>query len=233
MIAEAARRLLVGVFPAVHPPSPVPPGSADREPRDWALDRLAMYLSRVRYYRTAAVGQPLIEFRIPRSNVRTEQPDSEKELRFPSISFNPGPGFSTEIGLGAGQELPETFGVHGPQTVVVHSADYTERVVLEVWGASIPERRAIMAGVRNAMQAGETGYGIRMRLPGYFGAVAQYTLVESQRIDDADAVRNRRRGQLVVEILVPELQIVGMTRLRPTADVTVDVETLDGNTTSG
>lgn len=225
MIAEAARRLLMGGWSDPSPPSPVPSKGVDKEPRDWALERLALYLSRVRYYRTGATGQPAIEFRIPRSNIRTEQPDAEKDLRFPSIAFQPGPGISLEIGLGAGQDDPSTFEVYGPQTVVVHSADYTERVVLEVWGSSIPERRAIMSGVRNALTSGERGYGIRMRLPKYFNAIAQYTLVESQRIDDADAVRNRRRGQLVIELLVPELQLVGINRLRPTVDVTTN----DGN----
>lgn len=223
-VTDSAAKLLQGAPTAPFPKQPVPPIAVDKEPRDFALERLALFFSRLIYFRTGANGQ-VVPFRIRRRNIHVEQPDNEDSLRFPGIAFIPGQGESVDFGLGAPLLLEQTKDRFAPGTAVIARAEYVETVTVEVWGSHIPERRAIAAGIRRAMGFSEESFSIRMPLPDYFGVVAEYTLNTSLRIDDPDVIRNRRRAHFMVEIRLCEAQLVAVTEIKPT----IDVVTLDGN----
>lgn len=216
----AAKLLGRGVFGQVLPARPVSPVGLDREPRDHALLALQNFFSKVVCYRTAENSR-LIPFRIPKSRIFIEQPDDIEGLRFPSISIIPARGARTEYGLGGPKPIEKTLDKFGKGTVLVQLAEYTEDLVVEVWGSKAPERRSVSAALTRAMRMDQTSYAIRLELPTYFGSIAQFSLGGSTRIDDSDVVRNRRREHLYVNMRVEELALVAANSLKPFVDVTI------------
>jgi hypothetical protein len=79
-----------------------------------------------------------------------------------------------------------------------------------------------MAGLKAALRTIDESQSLRLQLKSLFGTVAAFQLLESQYIDDGDVIRGRRRGQLRIEMRVPELELVRFNQLQPF--VTVEVE---------
>lgn len=215
--------LLTGIpFGKVYPPEPPPAGLPDKDAREHALERFADFISLLVFQRTGSIGGKPISFRVPRESVHIFQPDDVKDLTFPCIGILPGRGVHESYGLGPPVMLDDTVDLFGKGTVLVRQSDYTETIVVEVIGAKHAERRAIVAGLKEALRAVDDSYATRMILPDYFDQVAEFSLNDSQYIDDDHAVRNRRRAHLFVDLVVPEVFLVRYREFRP--EVAVEVE---------
>jgi len=196
------------------------------------LRRFAEFLSLLTFNR-AAEGSRVVPFTVPRDSIMIEQPDDIVDLKFPSIAFLAGTGTIDPLGLGAPQLLEETLDRYGDGTAIVLASEYSERFTLEMWASSRAERRALVAGTSVALRGIEESYALRLSLPDYFDQVAEFSLEESRLIDDPDAVRNRRRAHLLVNMRMPEVFLVNVERFRALASLeeigtTVDVRPWPG-----
>jgi hypothetical protein len=201
------------------------PNLPDRDARDHGLDVLRKYIAALVFRRTNAPGQPPIPFQIPIESIHKDQPDDVTSLNLPAIGFIPGVGRHETFGLGPPKLLESTTGVFGPGTALLHVSDYIERFTIEVWSSKIPERRAIVAGLKVALRASDASSAIYLKSPDYYGMPACVSLLESQYIDDDAAVRNRRRAFLMVELTVCEVAPINIVALQPRHEAVV----LDGN----
>lgn len=209
-----------GVSPAT---STVP--LPDKEARDYALERLRDYICSLVFRRTNAPGQPSIPFQLPPTSVLIQQPDAMKDLPLPGVGIVPGRGFENSYGLGPPELVDATVGIGGPQTALLRIGEYTEQVTIEVWGSKVAERRALMAGLKAALRAGDSSAAIFLHLPDYWGIRASFLLDESQYIDGDEVLRNRRRAHLFVTMTVPQVVLTNARELQPAVSMTV----LDGN----
>lgn len=220
-IPDAAAAMLEGTPWGTAPARPLP----DRDARYYALDALRTYVSLLVFSRTGPKGGSPITFQVPRERFHIEQPDDVVDQKFPSMAIVAGRGRHEYTYLGGADVHDELRDVYMPGTTVLQQAEYVEAMTLEVWGSKIPERRSLMAGLKIALAPLEEGQGLRLKLPKYYDRVAEFVLLESQYVDEPDAIRNRRRGQLYLSLRVPEVALVDAITLRPMLTLTV----LDAN----
>lgn len=199
-----------------------------QDARSVALGALAGWISTLRFLRAGNIGGPPIPFRLPKQRVHQEQPDDAEQLRFPCAVFVPQRGLYVS-GIGGGDVDDATRDVWAPDSVVLGLGEYTESVAIELWASKKAERRALIAGLETAMQTAESTQMLRLRLPGYFNTTATFALSDQERIDEPDAVRNRRRARLYVTLSVPVLRLVHVVTLRP---YLVDQGDLDDDTSA-
>lgn len=197
----------------VYPPRKRQP-FPDKDSRTLALETFADFLSTLVFRRAGEKGGPPIPFRIPRQDIHVEQPDNVHDLRFPSISFLPGPGQYIEFGLGEADIRDDTLHLYGRGTVVIQPAEYQEVFVLEVWAAKSPERRAVVAGIEAALLSQQHSYALRLRLPQLFNSTATFAL-ESRLLVESQAERNRRVAQLNITLGVCVARLVNASELQP------------------
>ena len=219
LIAEEAFGLVTDPWGTVWPPrarQPLP----DTDTRTIALRRFRQFLSLLRFRRAGKENCPPIEFRVPIENIHIEQPDDVVDLKFPAIAIVAGKGVSEPIGLGPPKVLEPTYNVFGQGTVLVQQGEYSEAFIVEVWGSQRAERRALIAGISAALRSSSDSYSVRMALPEYYGCIASFWLDGQQHIDDPDVVRGRRRGQLLVGMCVPEVELINAVQLHPSVTVT-------------
>ena len=193
--------------------------------RTHALKTLKQYISLLVFGRTGDAGGPPKVFRIDPANIHEEQPDDPAALKFPAVAFLPAPGEHEEFGLGPPRFLEDSVDVYGQGTVLVYMSDYVEQLVVETWGSHKAERRALLAGLELAFRCYDGSYATMFKLPDYYNQIARVWVETTRYIDDPDIVRGRRRGQLVLWLVVPEVQLVRYVKLRPT----VSVEAYDGS----
>lgn len=208
------------VWPLV-PPPPLP----DKDARDYALEVLRDYICALEFQRTGAVGGPTIAFTLPEKSVCIYQPDDIKDAPLPGIGVVPGLGVHDSYGLGPPPLIDGTEDIAGPGTQLQLQSEYVEPFVLEVWGSKHAERRALMAGLKAALRASDGSYSIGLKVPAYYDQVAIFTLNNSQYVDGDEVSRNRRRGHLMIELRIDEVQVVNVRPITPS----VDLKVLDGN----
>jgi len=214
-MAVDPRSLLVGVAAGtVWPPRP-PPVLPDKDARDLALERLALYMSCLTFRRTMEKNAPPQKFRIPRERVHVYQPDDVHRLEFPAIGIVHGQGFHEYYGLGPPEFVPGSEGKAGPGTGLLRLSDYVERVTIEVMAHKHSFRRAIVAGLTAALRGSMTSSRIQLHVPGYYGIPASFSLEETMYLDEPDNVRNRRRAHLFVEMRINEVQPVTAVPMQP------------------
>jgi len=191
-----------------------------------ALLVLRQYMSLLDFGRVGDAGGSPKVFRVPAQDIYEEQPDDPAKLRFPSLAFVAAQGDHEEFGLGPPRFLEDTVDKYGRGTVLVYTSDYVEQLVLEVWASHKAERRALVAGLQLAFRCYDGSYATMFSLPGYYGQIARVWLETTRYVDDPDVVRGRRRAQLSLWLVVPEVQLVRYVPLRPQ----FDVEVFDGPT---
>jgi hypothetical protein len=207
------------VDPRISSP-PFPPPEVDA--RTHALSAFREFVSTLLFRRRGiAPDFAPIDMRVPKDRIFIEQPDNVVELEFPAIAFLPGTGNYEWWGLGGSQVDDSSLGRYAPGTVIVSPATYVETFVIEAWASKPGERRAIFAGLESAMLLFQDVTTLRMRLPGYFDRTAVFALADRTLIDDPDAVRNRRRGHLSVQLSVPMAFLANAKTLQPFVHVNV------------
>lgn len=209
-----AKSLLQGnPFGQVWPPRPAPPLPAV-DARTTALRVLADYISELTFNRVMEETSKPEGFQIKREHIFVEQPDNVQNLPFPSVVFVPGPGDYSPIGLTAFID-ESTADKYAPGTALQEQSEYVETVTIEVWANTRAMRRCIVAGLEVALVPTEQMYGIRFRMPDYFNQTVCFSLNTSMRVDDPEAVRNRRWAHLMVEMRFDMVALVNVSKFKP------------------
>jgi hypothetical protein len=219
-------RPLGTVWPA-RPPRPLP----DKDAREHSLEVLREFISRLVFRRTMEENVEPQGFQVPLDRIHIYQPDDPKEAGFPSIGFLPGRGFHESYGLGPPLPVENTVDVFGPGTVLVRQSDYVELFTIEILSAKHAVRRAIVAGLKTALRANDSSLSTDLKLANYFDQTARFWLDESTYMQEAAAVRNRRRAHLFVELRVAEVFLVDYVNMKLIVDLggVEATEVYDGN----
>jgi hypothetical protein len=206
---------LVGTVEPVRPRPRLPA----EEAREHALKALATFLSLVTFQRTNGAGQVTQGLRIPRDRIFTHQPDDPEEAQLPSIAFIPAEGIEEYYGLGPSEPIEGTEDEWGMGTVLYRACDYVETFTIEVYCAKHAIRVALRAGIQSVFRMLEESSALRLRLPDYYNQVASFSLEGGNLSDELEGVRNRRRGQLMVQLQVREVFLANYVQLSPIVEL--------------
>jgi hypothetical protein len=185
--------------------------------RTAVLERFADYLHEVVFQVPDPPGPPR-PYQIDRDRFVVEWPDSETDLKFPSVVFEPGHYELSPKGLTPYAD-EGSRDVHGPGTVLVCSYEYVERVTLAVWASTRAQRRSTLAGIEWALAPVEEIGGIRLRVPEYYGQTAMFTPLEGENVDVEDSARRRRRSTVVFEVRFDLVTLRRYEEIVPLAEV--------------
>jgi hypothetical protein len=224
LLSKFLQKVLFGTpwgttYPArENPPPPAYDG------RTVALRLLRRFITELTFYRANAEGQPPIPFQIAEKDIHIEWPDNEDDLVFPSIALlSTGPANYDMIGL-TGYVEENTRDVYAPGTVVQWMNEYRENIVLEIWATKKSERRAILAGLEAALSPTEQMYGLRFTMPDYFNELVCFAANDREIIDDGEAVKNRRRARITLQMRFHQVALVNYNQLVTTTKVETDVD---------
>lgn len=183
------------------------------DPRTIALTCLRAYIAGLTFRRPGPVGAAPIPFRISKRQIHIEQPDHEQDLIMPCIVFGEEggsdfdcPGLVSQINEGSADQF-------GRGSALQVQYEQLEFFPMEVWAASKPERRAIVAGLQESFVPSEQMYGLRLKMLAYYGETVCFTLWKVQR-PDLDAVRGRRRAVFRVEMRFNVVKLVNVERMQ-------------------
>ncbi|GAC1446920.1 MAG: hypothetical protein PVSMB8_04830 [Vulcanimicrobiaceae bacterium] len=221
--SDRLRSLLVGdpFGDFTSPPhADLPPQAIDG--RTAAMRVLKEYLIELTYFRDMGPGRSPKRFQIPPENILTEYPEAVHELKFPSLSVDPGPAAYDPTGLSVFIE-EDSFNEFAPGTALQWQAEYQEKFGLEIWAAERSERAAILAGLEVAFSPLEQMAGVRLRMLDYYKMPACFTL-EDRKNEETDAVRGRRKAVLTIEVRFTLCQLIQVVKLDPLTVVNVDFD---------
>lgn len=244
--SQALRDLLWGTpWGQTFPPRDQPP-QPPSDGRTVAMEILKRYIAELVFHRIGEVdkrtGQrgPTIPFQIPPASIHVEWPDHEEDLVFPSIALlSTGPADYAMIGLTSYIE-EKSKDVFLPGTVLQYQYEHTETIAIEIWASKRSERRAILAGLEVALTPTEQMYGVRFRMPDYFGQLVCFSPSKREVFEEPDAARGRRRARVDVEMRFNVVALVNYNTLTVSLGVTTDFDevanqpvVLDPNVPSG
>lgn len=197
----------------------------ERDGKQAALRVLALYLSELTFRRPGNVGKPGIKLRVPLERIVVEQTARPTEM--PSIVIL-GEDEGDYLAVGLSTFLEESSrDVHGKGTVLQVQSEYQEKVVVEVWASTKAERTGIMSGIESALVPTEQMYGIRFRVPEYFGQTACFTLLKSRRPASPDNSSGIWWGSFDVEVRFDVVRLVRYVEVKPTFSLEVDDGSVD------
>lgn len=214
----------------VFPPHSDAPNLPDLGAREHALRRFLDFLAALPFMRTMA-GPPQA-FVVPRDQMFVNMPDAEQGApagqKLPTLAFTTSTADKTADGwLGPAILIDGTENVFAPDTALFWVGSHTEPLVLEVVASSRAVRRAITEGVSQVLRSSDDSGALRLSLPGYFGQDATFTLMDVTYFEEPDAVRNRRKAHLTIQLYVDEVLLANAVDIKPflTAEVGVQVQT--------
>lgn len=197
----------------VYPPRPaIPPPAVD--PRTTALRLLQRYVAGLTFYRPGGTDGNPIPFTVPAERFIIEEADHDQDLVFPSIVVTSdedevydSPGLVSDID-------EDSVDVYGKGTVLQIQYEQQEFIQLEMWAASKPERRSLLAGLQVALNPTEQQYGIRFVMDDYYGQFVCFTPWSTRRVG-RDGVRGRWLARMRVEMRFNVVRPVNVERLYP------------------
>ena len=201
---------------AVFPPKD-PPALPGEDGRTHALRALRAYLQEITFQIPNPPGPPK-PYRFPKDRIRLETDETPKNLLFPSISVEEGEPELKPIGLTPSVD-ESSANVFAPNTALVRSYEYTERITLNVWADTRSQRRAFAAGIEAMLSPAEDVGGIRLRMPKYYGETVRFTPIASGRMDGEMAGDRRRRMTLVLMMEFNVVRLVNVATMKPSAIV--------------
>lgn len=222
------RRVIVGnPWGEVHPSRPPPP-PPPYDGRTAALRVLKKYISELTFFRSGGVdgdgtAKDPIPFQIATRDIHVEWPDDEATLRLPSIALLGAGAPADYDNLGMTTNVEEdSVGKYGPGTVLIDIAEHTENVAIEIWAETKPQRRAILAGLEQALSPLEQMAGIRFRCPDYYDQFACFSMNTKEYVDDETAVFARRKARIVAQLRIKVVRLVNVEFLNPVPTMVVD-----------
>jgi hypothetical protein len=224
-------QMLAGTLVGTVEPVRMRPRLPAKDAREHALEALADFLALVTFQRTNGEGMVTQGFRVPRKRIFTHQPDDPQEAALPSIAFVPAEGIEEYYGLGPAEPIDGTEDVYGQGTMLYRACDWVETFTIEAYCAKHSVRVALKSGIQSVFRMLEESSTLRLKLPRYYDQVATFDLEGGNQSDDLEGVRNRRRGQLAVQLQVREVFLANYVLMKPSVDLGGPgaPEVVDGN----
>lgn len=92
---------------------------------------------------------------------------------------------------------------------LVSAAEFQQDLVIEAWATDTEERKGIVAMVENGLMVGEFLYGVRLALPHYFGAQADFEPLGMGYEDSPEtAIQRLRLARFTIRAQLPVIQLV-------------------------
>lgn len=232
--SDEIRKVLFGdPFGEVWPPKPNPP-SPPLDGRTAALRLLKKYFSELVFYRTGPVdpvrGQRLepIRFQVPERDIHVEWPDAVEDDRLPAIALLSEDRANYDS-IGLTNYVDEASrDKYAPDTFLIWMYEYQETFLAELWCETKAQRRALIAGIEQAMSPLQQMAGIRFRMADYFDQLVCFELQNRELVDDDFAVKNRRRARLRILMRFNVVALVNAVDFQPVVEVQVDVDERTG-----
>lgn len=210
-LRSAFERIWKGWFGDVYPVAgPVPLEEMDA--REHALRALADFIADLEFANPDSMKVPT--FQIERSNVFTAMPPDPSQLKFPAVAFMPARGKHDQYALGPADDVGDV-GDAGPGQSTLLLGEYVETFAVECWANHDALRTSMLAGIASAIRTGSWSQALLLNLSPDYNAIARFTLVDSEHIDDPDVVRGRVRARLYLLLEVPEIKTVFGSVLQP------------------
>lgn len=187
--------------------------------REHALAKLREYLAAVPF---ADPEDPARTFNLSVKDIHADYADPEQQPKLPAAGVVSADADIGSLYLGSQIIEEETLNVYGPNTALAFFGFHTEEIVVELWCRDVPQRRAVVAGLKFAFWAQEGRGCIDLPLPAYYDRKARFWLHGAWVIDEPESLRGgRRRALLKVQLQVPEVLLVdaGTMRLMSRVDV--------------
>ncbi len=195
--------------------------------RTVALRILREYVTNLTFYRSGGLGKPVIPFQIQPENFAIEWPDNPQDLKLPSVVVMGSRANYDIIGLVSYIE-ENTRNKFAPGTCIQWQMEHLETINLEIWASAKAERRAILAGLETALTPTEQMSGIRFTMPDYFNELVTFTPMRREIYDEPDAMRNRRRAQIELQMRFNIVALVNVLPMNPSVLVQTDVDMESG-----
>lgn len=206
------KRVLPSLFGAVYPPQPPPPAPTE-DARGQALEALADYLAEIVYQVPQGTSGQTQALRLQRDRIFTEWPDdANTQQLMPSIEFLPGIAEANAPGLTPTVD-EASYGIFGPGTALVPQHEHVEQIRIEARATTRSQRHLILAGLEQALQPDENLGCVRL-ITGHYGQPARFRLVETERTEDEDSARRRRKGMLTVEVGIDVVRLVRVAQIQ-------------------
>lgn len=233
-LSKEIREILQGnPFGDVYPPRPNPPAPVV-DGRTAALRLLKKYFQELIFRRSggrdprSGAELPPIEFRIPERDIHVEWPDNVEEVHLPAIAFL-STAAATYEAIGMVSYVEEASrDVYQKDTILIWLSEFVETFVIEIWAETKSQRRAMLAGIEQAMTPTEQMYGLRFRMREYFDQFACFSMVDRELVDDEFATKNRRRAKIRVELRYNVVALVNATDFQPVVTVVADADEWSG-----
>jgi hypothetical protein len=226
LFSDAVAAILDGTpFGAVWPPKDPPP-LPNEDGRTHALRALRLYLTSIPFQLPNPPG-PDRTFRLDPTRFSLEQPETPKNLLFPSIAVVEGESELRPIGLTPYID-ERSANVFGPGTALEVSWEYAERITLEIWADTRALRRSLAAGIEASLSPTEEVGGIRLQMPAYFGQTVRFSPISSARLDGELGGDRRRRAVLTLMMEFNICRLVNVVTMRPQGIVVVTDPTAPG-----
>lgn len=205
-------------------PKRSPPETPPQDGRTVALSLLAEYITKLEFYRPGGLNEAPIKFVVDSRNIYVEWPDNEQwaePSNFPAVTLLPSGRIKYEAINLTPTMIEDSEDKYGAGTALVLQNDHIETIVVEIMTPNRPERRALKSGLEIAFSPSEDVYGLRLLMRRYFDRIVMFTLTEGEVIDDENAVRNRRRLRIYLEMRHNVVQLVNRETLVPMVGVSV------------
>ena len=202
----------------VFPPRSDAPNLPDLGAREHALRRFLDFLAALPFMRTMA-GPPQA-FVVPRDQMFVNMPDAESGApvgqKLPTIAFTTSTADKILDGwLGPAILIDGTEDLFAPGTALFWVGGHTEPLVLEVVASSRAVRRSIVEGISQVLRSSDDTGSLRLSLPDYFNSTATFTLMDVTYFEEPDAVRNRRKAHLTIQLYVDEVMLASAVDIVP------------------
>ncbi len=220
-VTNPLRRALDGSLGGQERPPRPPPPLAPVDARQHALEALRDYLAEIRFRILDPPGEPRV-FGLEPGRILTEYPENQDTAAlFPRVVMLPGEAQYLPRGLSP-IVFEHSRHRHGRDTVLVCAHEYREEFRLEVWATTRAQRHALVAGIEQMISAPlQETPGLRLRLPRYHDAVANFQLERRANVGDEDAVRRRRKSDITLSLRVDVLRLVNARTMQPVVEVRV------------
>lgn len=229
-ITDVIRRLVATTVAGDVYPRRDDPSVETTDGRTYALRVLRAYFEELTFWRSGGVGKPPVSFTLKpqavgsgdvKPRVFIEEAGTQEDLVLPCCVISaPTPGDHVVCALQP-YVMDDTRDVYGRGTVLQNlGTDYRETLQLELLAGERAERRALIRGLRRALQPHEDRASLRLRMTGYYDRVASFTLLNSQ-IVETEVSLGRRKAVLSVELRFTEVELVNAVTFRPQIDTQV------------
>lgn len=189
--------------------------------RHFATEAIAKYIASWQF-NVRSVGNSTKPLRLdPVKQILFEWPKDGKDLVMPVLVFETDGEPNHDFIGNTVFEEEGTADVFAPGTAVYEWAEHLETFKLHVFAPDKPTRRALIAGLEIIFNPVQVMSGFRLVLTKYFNHTVVVTMEGGGRVDDPDAVANRRKADFTVTMRFNKGMLANAVDFEPSTETTV------------